>query len=161
MPVFVIGLMSQFVYQPIIHKIAIIWNDGRIQELIRIILKQAALILVLTLFAITGGYFLGIPVLSLIYGVNLAGYKNELVILLIAGGMLAFVNFFQMIITVTRYQNWLIWGYFIGSAIFVLLGKYIVNQAGLLGISIFYALIVSGIAVLFAGMTVFIIIRKD
>ena len=161
MPVFVIGLMSQFVYQPIIHKIAIIWNDGRIQELIRIILKQAALILVLTLFAITGGYFLGIPVLSLIYGVNLAGYKNELVILLIAGGMLAFVNFFQMIITVTRYQNWLIWGYSIGSAIFVLLGKYIVNQAGLLGISIFYALIVSGIAVLFAGMTVFIIIRKD
>ena len=161
MPVFVIGLMSQFVYQPIIHKIAIIWNGGRIQELIRIILKQAALILVLTLFAITGGYFLGIPVLSLIYGVNLAGYKNELVILLIAGGMLAFVNFFQMIITVTRYQNWLIWGYSIGSAIFVLLGKYIVNQAGLLGISIFYALIVSGIAVLFAGMTVFIIIRKD
>ena len=37
--------------------------------------------------------------------------------------MLALVNFFTMVITVTRYQKYLIWGYIVISAAFVLRGK--------------------------------------
>ena len=51
---------------------------------------------------------LGIPVLSVVYGVDLAGYKTELMVLLLGGGFLAYTSFYQMILTVIRRQNWLI-----------------------------------------------------
>ena len=105
MPVFVISLLSQFVYQPVISKMALLWHEKKISQFNKLILRQIALILLLSVAAIIGGYLLGIPVLSLIYGVDLTDYKKSLVILLIGGGALAIVNFLQMIITVARKQT--------------------------------------------------------
>lgn len=160
MPVFVIGLMSQFVYQPVIHKLAIMWHKGEKEAFGKIILQQMGIILVLTLAAMTGGYLLGIPVLSLIYGVNLKGYRTDLLVLLAGGGMLAFVNLFHMIITVARKQNWLIWGYLLAFLAFVLGGKAIVGYFGLLGVSVFYSIVVGTVALLFGIMTGVIVREK-
>ena len=87
-------LNEPIVYQPVIHKLAIMWHKGEKEAFGKIILQQMGIILVLTLAAMTGGYLLGIPVLSLIYGVNLKGYRTDLLVLLAGGGMLAFVIFF-------------------------------------------------------------------
>ena len=105
MPVFVISLLSQFVYQPVISKMALLWHEQNIPQLKKLILRQIGLILLLSLVAVLGGDVLGIPVLSIIYGINLDAYKTSLVILLIGGGALAFVNFLQMIITIARKQK--------------------------------------------------------
>ena len=110
--------------------------------------------------AVVSGYLLGIPVLSLIYGVNLNEYKTALVILLLGGSALAFVNFLQMIITVARKQNLLNIGYFLAFFAFLLLGKSVVKEYGIVGISIFYTLVVLGIGITFGIITVLIIKRK-
>ena len=119
MPVFVISLLSQFVYQPVISKMALLWHEKKISQFNKLILRQIALILLLSVAAIIGGYLLGIPVLSLIYGVDLTDYKKSLVILLIGGGALAIVNFLQMIITVARKQKLLNIGYLLAFLLFV------------------------------------------
>lgn len=160
MPVFVISLLSQFVYQPVISKLAMLWNQSRLQEFNKLIFRQVGLILVLSAAAVIGGYLLGIPVLSLIYGVNLDEYKTALVILLLGGGALAFVNFLQMIITVTRKQNLLNIGYILAFLAFVLLGKMVVEEYGIIGISVFYTVVVLGIGIIFGIITVLIIKRK-
>ena len=103
---------------------------------------------------------MGIPVLSLIYGVNLEEYKTALVILLLGGGALAFVNFLQMIITVARKQNLLNIGYILAFLAFVLLGKMVVQESGIIGISVFYTVVVLGIGIIFGIITVLIIKRK-
>ncbi len=54
----------------------------------------------LTLFVLAGGFILGIPALSIVYGVDLDGYKAELMVLLLGGGFLAYTSFYQMILTV-------------------------------------------------------------
>ena len=160
MPVFVISLLSQFVYQPVISKLAMLWHQDKLQEFSKLILRQIGLILGLSAMAVVSGYLLGIPVLSLIYGVNLNEYKTALVILLLGGSALAFVNFLQMIITVARKQNLLNIGYFLAFFAFLLLGKSVVKEYGIVGISIFYTLVVLGIGITFGIITVLIIKRK-
>lgn len=160
MPVFVISLMSQFVYQPVISKMALLWHEKNISQFKKMIFKQTGLIVLLSVAAVVGGYILGIPVLSIIYGVNLEAYKTALVILLLGGGALAFVNFLQMIITIARKQNLLIIGYFLTFLAFLFCGKMVVKSFGIVGISVFYTLLVSVIGLIFTGVTIGII-RKS
>lgn len=63
--------------------------------------------------------------------------------------MLALVNFFTMVITVTRYQKYLIWGYIVISAAFVLRGKTTAATYGIEGISIFYTAAMFVLALIF------------
>lgn len=156
MPVFVISLLSTFIYQPMINRLAIIWHEKKLQQFWKLILRQTIIIAVLTVFVLIGGYLVGIPVLSMLYGVTLTTYKSELVILLLGGGSLALINFFTMVITVTRYQKHLIWGYLIVSAIFLLLGKTIAGTYGIMGISLFYTLAMLVLALIFLLYIVFI-----
>lgn len=163
MPVFVIGLLSQFIYQPAINKLSYIWHEGRIKQFIKLILIQCGIILGLAICAVIGGGLVGIPVLSLIYGVDLSGYRENLVILLIGGGILAYVNFFQMIITVVRKQKWLLLGYGFSYFLFICFGRIIVKKWGVYGISVFYSAVIAVIAVIFLGITstiLFFRIRK-
>lgn len=153
MPVFVISLLSQFVYQPVISKMALLWHNNDLKDFNKLIYRQIGIIFVLAVAAVLGGYLLGIPVLSLIYGVNLEEYRTALVILLIGGGALAIVNFLQMIITVARKQNFLIIGYFLAYLSFILFGKMIVKLYGIVGISVFYTLVVVGIGIVFLVIT--------
>lgn len=149
MPVFVISLLSTFIYQPMINRLAIIWNEKKLRRFWSLILRQTIIIAVLTVFALVCGYWLGIPVLSLLYGVNLDSYKAALLILLLGGGALALVNFFTMVITITRYQRHLIWGYLIISAGFLLAGKKIAGTYGIMGISAFYSISIIVLALIF------------
>ena len=88
MPVFVISLLSNFIYQPVLNKLAVIWNQRETSRFWKLIAKYIAAILGLTAAVALGGYFLGIPVLNLIYGVHLEGYLLHLEILLVGGGLL-------------------------------------------------------------------------
>ena len=157
MPVFVISLLSQFVYQPVISKMALLWHEKKISQFNKLILRQIALILLLSVAAIIGGYLLGIPVLSLIYGVDLTDYKKSLVILLIGGGALAIVNFLQMIITVARKQKLLNIGYLLAFLLFVFGGKTITEKHGMIGISVFYTAVVMILGAVFIVLTIGII----
>lgn len=160
MPVFVVSLLSQFVYQPVISRLAMFWHNGEIEKFKRLIFGQIGIIVLLSFAVVIGGYFLGIPVLSLIYSVDLTEYKNAMVVLLLGGSVLAVVNFLQMVITVVRKQKLLILGYLFAFIAFVVLGKKIVALYGIMGISVFYTVVVVGIALIFAILTVKIIADK-
>ena len=71
MPVFVISLLSQFIYQPVIGKMALYWQNNDMPSFVRMIYRQVLIVIALSVAVILGGYFLGIPILSLIYGVDL------------------------------------------------------------------------------------------
>ena len=60
MPVFVISLLSNFIYQPVLTKIADYLNNQRYENFIKEIIKQITAVCTLTFIVIIGGYFLGI-----------------------------------------------------------------------------------------------------
>lgn len=149
MPVFVISLLSTFIYQPMINKLAVLWHQGQLPRFWRLIFRQVLFVAGLTALAMAAGALLGIPVLSAMYGVDLSQYRRELIILLLGGGMVALINFFTMVITVTRYQKHLVWGYLFISLGFLLFGKKVAGDGGILGISLFYTAAVTVLALIF------------
>ena len=100
MPVMIINLFSTFVFKPLLSVMAEDYENRRKRQFLQVILKVFAVIIVVTGICIAGAWLLGIPVLSLLYGIPLKKYKADLLILLLAGGVNALAFFLYYILTI-------------------------------------------------------------
>lgn len=105
MPVFVIGLLNNFIYQPSLVPMAVEWEQGQVVKFRKRIGRQIMIIGALAGGCMTGAYLLGIPVLSLLYNTDLTGYKRELMILLLASAFLAASGYQSVVLTIMRCQK--------------------------------------------------------
>lgn len=133
MPVFVIGLLNHFVFNPILYKMALYWESGNVSAFRRRILIQTGIIVVITIVCITGAWMIGIPVLSWMYHTDLSPYKTELIILLAGGGFLGLSGFLNAMITVIRFQKSVVSGYAVVAGLACLLSAPVVREYGLMG----------------------------
>ncbi len=140
MPVFVVGLLNNFLYQPILVHLADMWNKGEIKKFTARIFRQILIISALTFVTIVGAYFLGIPVLSVLYSADLSEYKIHLLILLLGGGFLAVSGFITVVITIIRKQKDLIIGYISASVIALLLSQFLVSNYAITGAVLAYTI---------------------
>ena len=120
--------------------------------------RQIAIIFVLVVAVLTGGYFLRIPVLSMLYNTNLAEYKLPLMILLLGSGCLASLSYFGVILTIMRRQRWLLIGYGVTAGTSVFLAKILTRQYGLMGAAIEYLSMVT-LCMLIFGVELIIFYR--
>ncbi len=161
MPVFVIGLLNGFIFNPMLYKMSMFWQSKNIKQFILKTIRQVGIILLITLICIVGAYVLGIPVLSVIYNTNLRPYKLELLILLLGGGLLSLSGLLHTVITIMRYQKWLMVGYVLIALTALMLSNYIVLQYELLGASLLYVLLMGGLCLIFGIMFTYGIIREQ
>lgn len=140
MPVFVIGLMSNILYSPVVHRMAEYWAGGEIRLFFRRFVLQAVIVLGITGTCLVGAFFAGVPVLSLFYATDLSPYRDELLILLLGGGFLALSGFLNITITIMRLQQYLLAGYAIVSLIALLGADGVVRRWGMPGAAWSYAI---------------------
>lgn len=152
MPVFVIGLLNGFIYQPILNRLAIDWNEGKRKEFIRKVMIQFLYVAGITLAAVVGGYLLGIPVLSILYNTDLNGYRMDLIILLVGGGMLALSGFLVIVLTIMRKQKNTIFGYLVIAILAYLLSGRFVERYAVRGASLLYLVLMTGLTIIFMVM---------
>ena len=138
MPVFVVGLLAGFIYNPIIASLADDWAEGRRDTFARRFALQALIIVGITLVCIAGAWLLGVPVLNLLYNTELAPYKVDLLVLLAGGGFLAMATLFTTGLTIIRWQGKLIPGYVVVSALAFVACPFAVGAAGIDGASWVY-----------------------
>lgn len=138
MPVFVVNLLSSFVYRPLLVRMAICWNEKRNKEFWHMVMIQIALIFVLTIMGILGAYLCGTQILSLVYGVDVNPYRNCLVLLMFGGGFAALIGFLINVLTVMRLQTLLLLGYMVASVAALIASNPIVSKLGIFGASILY-----------------------
>lgn len=150
MPVFVVSLLNNFLYQPILTKLAIVWERNEIKTFLYYIFKQILMIVILIVMTLIGGYFLGIPILSLLYSTDLSSYKSELLILLLGGGILAITGFLTVIITIIRAQKDLVWGYFLVSLFSAFIVPICVKSYGIIGAAWMYTILVLALMIIFS-----------
>ena len=151
MPAFVIQLITHFIFNPIITTYAKLWESedpsGR-RELARRIRWQCLMILGITAVGVGVALTIGIPLLSIIFGVDLSAYKMELVVVMIGGGMLAYATYFSTVITVIRLQGTLIFCYgAVALAAKLLAGFFVVNYS-IMGAAAMYASLMTVLAVM-------------
>lgn len=154
MPVFVIGLLNNFIYQPTLVPMADEWEQKQNRKFQRRIVKQLLLIGMISVICLAGAYVLGIPVLTLLYHTDLAAYKAELMILLAAGGFLAMSGYLSVVLTIMRRQKDLLWPYCLIAVIAVISLKRIVSQYGTTGAAVCYMALMMLLCLLYGGVLV-------
>lgn len=154
MPVFVVGLLSSFLYQPIIVSIAAAWREGRCEQIVRKIKTQTGIILILTCLCVLGAYLLGVPVLSLLYHTDLTAYRTELLLLVGGGGVLAGASFFVVILTVMRLQQYILVGYGAGAVLSLCMFPTVVRRWGTFGAAVCYGGIMLLLVVMFGTIVI-------
>ncbi len=142
MPNLVINLFSGFIFKPIQTLLAQQYVQKKIKEFRKSIMKVCIFILLVTRVCMIGAYFLGIPVLSFLYGVKLEEYKFILILLLFTGGLNAINIILYYVMTVIRMQKKMIPIYLCVSIISLFLLDKMVWNMKLLGAAIGYFILV-------------------
>lgn len=159
MPVFVVGLLNSFLYQPILVQLAMQWEKGDIKGFIRKILVQLGMIAFITIVCLIGADLIGIPVLSVLYHTDLGAYKQELLILLLGGGFLAVIGFITVLLTTMRKQNWILLAYLAASMTAYFFTGQIVEKYATLGAA--YAFLISTSILLILLLLVILVTLKN
>lgn len=152
MPVFVIGLFNNFIYQPMLVPMAVEWEERQMKNFAGRIKKQLIVIAGISAVCILGAYVVGIPALSLLYHTDLAGYKRELLILLLSGGFIAASGYLSAALTIMRCQKSLLWPYCLIALIAFWGFKKVVGTAGTFGAAVYYLLLMAALCSLYGGL---------
>jgi O-antigen/teichoic acid export membrane protein len=150
MPVFVVQMMVTFIFNPRIYHISCLWNDRKISDYMKETMKQVAFVVAITLICIAGAAVLGVPVLSMLFNVDLKPYKLDLLIMLVGSGCLGMATLLGNLLTVMRYQNAILVGYVIVSVIsFFFMGRAVMIY-NVRGAVVFYVAILFLLSLIFA-----------
>lgn len=154
MPVFVIGLLSTFLYAPILVQWSERWNKKETEKILRSIGQQILAIIGISIMCIGGAYLVGIPFLSMLYNIELNGYKRELIFMMSGGGILAIVNLLIVMLTIMRKQIYIIGCYGIVSLLAVICFPKAVLFYGTCGAAIMYDILISVLLIILGGIMV-------
>lgn len=160
MPVFVIGLLNNFIFNPMLFRMSMLWNEKKVKEFVYRTVMQTGVVAIITIVCMLGAWLLGIPVLSWMYNTDLTPYKTELLILLLGGGFLGLSGLLNAVITIIRYQKSLMWGYVVMAALAYIFSDRIVRHYEMMGAAILYAILMGGLCLIFTGLFVYGVIKK-
>ena len=104
MPATVMGLLSQFLIHPYLNNIFELHKTGEYLKIKKLIYKIILIIFVVGIICISLGYFLGTPVLGLIYNLDLSQYTIPLTIILIASTFYTMAGILSPILITMRYN---------------------------------------------------------
>lgn len=102
MPATAIGLFSQFIIHPYLNTVADRYRNYDIQGMKKIMVRLIAMVAGVGIFSAIVAYLLGIPVLQLIYGVELQAYQMNLVWIIIASTFNVIAVIYSSILTTIR-----------------------------------------------------------
>lgn len=152
MPSFVINLFMIFLMRPTLTRLAKLWLDHEARPFLRIIGRLLLAVGGITVAVVGVCAAVGIPVLQLLYGIDLDAYLMPLLVVLLGGGFLSASNVFYNAMVVIRTQNAVVVGYVGAIVVATLVSAPLVEAAGVTGASVAYALSCLVLAVLFAGL---------
>lgn len=138
MPIFGIELLSNFIFQPYLHSMSQSILKYEYKKFYMWIVKQVIFIFLLTALVIICANWLGIPILSWIYDIDLSLYHTELLLVLAGGGVLAGITYFGVVLTLLRKQKYMMCCYFIIAVLETIILYFVVGKYGIRGAVIAY-----------------------
>ncbi len=140
MPVFFMNLCFM-VIRPLITDLAKLWSIRKFKKFDQILLKVLLVLLGGGLLITALAYLCGIPVLEMVFGVDLSNYTLTLTLLVFSGILYAIATFFENILTIFRKHFYLAIVYIAMFAISKLITSGQVQSQGLLGAAISFFIV--------------------
>jgi len=160
MPIFVINILSGFVFKPMIASMGITWTKRKYKEFKKMVIKQLLLIIAMTLAIMLAGAVCGVEVLGWLYGVELTQYRMLFVTLLVFGGFAAIVAFLVVVLTIVRRQKFIVVAYLIAAVMNLLISNSIVLRYEIWGAGIVYGITMGSIVIILL-LTYIVTLRKE
>ena len=164
MPTSVINLVAGFVIRPFLTKMSLFWDLKDMKRFVRSIGVLSCVIAGLTVLALGCAWFLGIPVLSLLYsniGYALAECRPAFVLIILGGALNAFMSLFYYTLVIMKMQKWIFGVYGIVGAMAVLISNPFVQWGGIFGGALAYVILTAALMVFFGVLTWIGIIKRD
>ena len=139
-PTSIIALVSSIIFMPMYTKISQDWYKKRYKDFLKKITNVVIFICLFTIVVLIIAYFLGIPVLSFVYNVEIAKYKFQFLLLVLSGGIVSISWLLVYLLTVFNRQILLAYIYGFVSVVSNLLSNYLVKLSAIEGASISYFL---------------------
>lgn len=142
-------LTVQLVYKPLLVRMANVWNDpAKRKKFDLIIIGIMLLIVVVTVANIVIMGWIGLAIMSFLYGIDFEQFRGLCFIMLAAGGVTAMIDFLYQIITVMRRQKDVTKLYIITLGFSLFVPMLLVMFTGLPGAVISYLIVMSILLVL-------------
>lgn len=138
MPVFVVALLSNFVFNPYLRKLGELWANKEISCFKKLVLKLTFVPVGIDAVIILLGAFIGLPVLGFVYGMDLSNYLWELIIFLIVSGVISVLNLYAMVLTTLRKQGHLLYGYIAGALAMAIVSRPLLQSTDLITLCLLY-----------------------
>lgn len=161
MPSFVITLMCEFVFKPMITTIAQLWWEDDVRGFTLYVLRILGIVFGCCAAIVVGGHLLGRTLLELIYGVDLSPYKLHFIVLLVGGGICSGVYMIYNILIAIRKGGCIIVVYAIAAALTILPARWMVESWGIMGAALNYLYSCLILFVIFTVILVWIVWRKN
>lgn len=143
MPATIMSLIGQFLIHPYLNTIVKLYNDKDFKGLNKLILKIISYIFGFGVLASVAAYFLGIPVLNLVYGIDLNGYELHLVAIIVASTLYNIGVIYSSVLTTIRHTLIQFIIYAVVSIFALIISNVLTIQSGITGSVIAYFLIMA------------------
>lgn len=160
MPATVILLFTQFIIHPFLNLITDCVHDKKYDELKKIIFKFLGVMILFGIVVIIVSYFLGIPVLELIYGISLNDYKTGFMVIMIGGVLYGMSSILSSILIAMRHLNIQIIIYSVVAIVITVIEYFLINIYGVMGACYAYFIMTFIVLIMFLVAT-FIFNKRD
>ena len=163
MPTSVINLVAGFVIRPFLTKMSLSWELNDMKRFVKSIGILAGVISALTVLALGCAWFLGIPVLSLLYSnisYALADCRPAFVLIILGGALNAFMSLFYYAMVIMKMQKYIFGVYGVVGAMAVLISNPFVRWSGIFGGALAYVILTAALMVFFGAFVCWGVLRK-
>ena len=158
MPATIISLAGQYLLQPILNTMANLYSNGEKKEFNKIVFKALLLIVAFGVVCVIGAYILGIPVLNILYSVNIVDYKLHLLIIIFGAILYSMSTLLSAALTTVRYTFVQFIVFSISSVIAFVISQILIGQFSIYGAAIAYLIIMACQFILY--VIIYIVIMK-
>lgn len=157
MPVFFMSLCV-LVIRPLITELSKFWYEKDLQKFDSVVNKLLTILFLIGIIVTTATYFMGVPILSLIFGINLSDNTLALTILVFSGVLYSIALVFENILTIFRKHSYLMIVYILMFIVSKWITKFQVEANGILGAAISFMIVM--FVYMLGSFGIFIWIRK-
>lgn len=132
------------VYKPLLARMADAWNDlDRRKRFDFFIVAMLLIVLAVTVVVLLFMNWLGIPLLTILYGLDFEPYRSMGLLMVIAGGITGGIDFLYQVMTVMRRQKSVLRLYLITFAFSLAIPYMLIHVSGLRGAIMGYLIVMA------------------
>ncbi len=143
MPATMLSLCGQYILAPFVNDLSKLYNEKTLNKFNNYINKINIVFLFLGLLILLVAYFLGIPVLNIIYDINLGSYKTSFLIIIVGAIFFGLASIISNLLTIIKRNKEQLYVYLVSAIVSLTVSILLIKNYALYGASWAYLITMS------------------